>query len=137
MSNLKVLLLKSIEVNLMGFLAQGTDNYLDKPDYEKSISYEVGLSQNIDYNSIFTLDGDYNGDGYNDLLVHDGNGGLKIYASLGEKLFENSPKLEFSIPRPDGINAMDLNGDGRSEAIAHYLMDYDSRKTIRIIWPRL
>jgi hypothetical protein len=134
MSTLKILLLKSVEVNLTVYLQNQADEFADKPDYEKEFSYEVNINQNIDYSGILSLDGDYNGDGRNDLLIHEGDGILKIYIGAAKAVFEGSPYREVQIVRPDGISAVDLDGDGKDEIIAHYLYDRENRNSVRVIW---
>jgi hypothetical protein len=134
MSTLKILLLKSVEVNLTVYLQNPADEFAQKPDYEKEFSYDVDINQNIDYAGILTLDGDYNGDNRNDLLIHEGDGVIKIYANSISGVFESGVYREIRIPRPDGLNSMDLNGDGKDEIIAHYLYQRQNRNSVRIIW---
>jgi hypothetical protein len=135
MSTLKILLLKNVEVNLTVYLQTATDQYTNKPDYEKSFSYNVAINQSIDYAGILTLDGDYNGDGLKDLLIHEGDGVLKIFPGVAGKIFESSPSWQVTIPRPDGLDSPDLNGNGKSEIVAHYQQYPDKRNSLRVIWP--
>lgn len=134
MSTLKILLLKSVEVNIAVYLQNQADEFPEKPDFEKGFSFEADISQDIDYSGILSLDGDYNGDGRNDLLIHEGDGLLKIYANATKGVFEENAGREIQILRPDGISIADLNGDGKDEIIAHYLYNRDNCNSIRVIW---
>jgi hypothetical protein len=135
MSTLKILILKSVEVNIAVYLQNQADEFSEKPDFDKSFSYSADISQNIDYSGILSLDGDYDGDGRNDLLIHEGDGILKIYPNASKGVvFEGSPRREIQILRPDGISIADLNGDGKDEIIAHYLYNRDNCNSIRVIW---
>jgi hypothetical protein len=137
MSTLKILLLKNVEVNLTVYLQTATDQYTDKPDFEKSFTYNVAINQNVDYAGILTLEGDYNGDGLKDLLIHEGDGVLKIFLGAPGKIFESGASWQTEIPRPDGLDSPDLNGDGGSEIVAHYIQQPDHRNSVRVIWPNL
>lgn len=134
MSTLKILLLKSVEVNVAVYLQNQADEFPEKPDFEKDFSFEVDISQNIDYASILSMEGDFNGDGRNDLLIHEGDGLLKIYVNSAKDIFESKPWREIQILRPDGISIADLNGDGKDEIIAHYIYNHDSCNSVRIVW---
>ncbi|NLI16677.1 MAG: VCBS repeat-containing protein [candidate division Zixibacteria bacterium] len=134
MSTLKILLLKSVEVNIAVYLQNQADEFPDKPDFEKSFSFEADISQSIDYSGILSLDGDYDGDGRNDLLIHEGDGILKIYTNSARGVFEESASREIQILRPDGISVVDLNGDGKDEIIGHYLYNRDNCNAVRVIW---
>lgn len=134
MSTLKILLLKSVEVNIAVYLQNQMDEFPEKPDFEKSFSFAVDISQNIDYSGILSLEGDYNGDSRNDLLIHEGDGILKIYSNTTGGIFEGSACREIQILRPDGISIADLNGDSKDEIIAHYLYNRDNCNSIRVIW---
>jgi hypothetical protein len=134
MSTLKILLLKSVEVSLAVYLQNQADEFAEKPDYLRDYSYEVDINQNIDYSGILSLEGDYNGDGRNDLLIHEGDGLLKAYVGAAKGVFEGNPYREVQIVRPDGISVMDLNGDNQDEIIAHYLYNSENCNSVRVIW---
>jgi|GEM_PF-2276263 len=134
MSTLKILLMKKIEVNLRIYLQGGEGDFPDKHGYEKGFSYEVLLDEGIHYANILILDGDYDGDGAYDLLIHDGQGKLKAYKNRQNGLFSDNSMINISLPRPDELAAEDLNGDGKHEIIAFYSGNIGERKCLRVVW---
>ncbi len=134
MSTLKILLMKEIEVNLKIYLQGGQGDFPEKQDYEKGFSYEVLLDEGIDYNNIMILEGDYDGDGACDLLLHDGQGKLRAYGNKQDGSFADNSLININLPRPDGLAAEDLNGDGKHEIIAFYGENSNERKSLRIVW---
>jgi hypothetical protein len=87
----------------------------------------------------FRLDGDFNGDGREDLLIERGSEQFDVYLSAaGTGFFQAGPALSFAAPtEAREVNTADLNGDGISDLFVQkvvevhltiYLSQSDPRK---------
>ncbi len=117
------------------YLHRGGDapagSYPDTPDAIQKSDIQVGIqftyAGNIQVNRSFTIvvDGDFDGDGLNDLLIRQSGDSCMVYLSDRDALWKRGKPLAVSIPpvgnHPDVDGyAADLTGDGRDELLLIY-----------------
>jgi hypothetical protein len=89
--------------------------YSGSPDLQMDVKSMT--PRNASVSSMFSLDGDFNGDGRTDLLVERGPEQFDVYLSApGARFFQAGPALSFAAPvEARLISTADLNGDGLSD----------------------
>ncbi len=89
--------------------------YSGKPDFQMDVTSMP--PHNDSASSLFSLDGDFNGDGRTDLLVERGPEQFDVYlSSPGGRFFQAGPALSFTAPvEARMVSTTDLNGDGLSD----------------------
>jgi hypothetical protein len=101
-------------------------NFPDQPDFQRDIvirldhaegPFDWNLAQN--FQRYVRFDGDFNGDGKKDLLVHDHGNTISVYFFVSRALgYSLEPDLQFDCPGPtDEWQIADLNNDGISDLI--------------------
>ena len=81
--------------------------------------FEDGLFQRYERGALTSLSGDYNGDGYRDLLVQDRPGRLAVYLAAGYA-FPDIPDAVLPAEAQCRFHAFDVNGDGRSDVVMQW-----------------
>jgi hypothetical protein len=77
--------------------------------------------------------GDYDGDGFDDLVVADGGGKLMFYQGEAEDYLQSRAELVLDMDEPDEIRPVQLNGDGRTDLIIiHAPADNATRITLLV-----
>ncbi len=89
--------------------------YSGNPDFQMDITSMT--PRNASVSSMFSLDGDFNGDGRTDLLVERGPEQFDVYlSSPGGRFFQAGPALSFTAPvEARMVSTTDLNNDGISD----------------------
>jgi hypothetical protein len=89
--------------------------YSGSPDFQMDITSMTPRSASV--SSLFSLDGDFNGDGRTDLLVERGPEQFDVYlSSPGARFFQAGPALSFAAPvEARMVSTVDLNNDGISD----------------------
>lgn len=69
--------------------------------------------------SMISLEGDFNGDGRQDLVIRTGNNRMSIYYNTGKAgaYFSKSPDKKMKIPNYEDMEIKDCNQDGKSDFI--------------------
>ncbi len=90
-------------------------NYAGNPDFQMDVTSMT--PRNAAVSSLFSLDGDFNGDGRTDLLVERGPEQFDVYlSSPGGRFFQAGPALSFAASvEARMVSTTDLNGDGLSD----------------------
>ncbi|OHB67162.1 MAG: hypothetical protein A2Y77_03255 [Planctomycetes bacterium RBG_13_62_9] len=90
-------------------------DYSGGPDFQMDVTSMT--PRNASVSSLFTIDGDFNGDGREDILVERGAEQFDVYlSSPGGGFFQAGPALSFAAPiEARMIKTADLNGDGISD----------------------
>jgi hypothetical protein len=89
--------------------------YSGGPDFQMDITSMTPRSVSV--SSLFLIDGDFNGDGREDILVERGPEQFDVYVSApGAGFFQAGPALSFAAPvEARMVATADLNGDGISD----------------------
>jgi hypothetical protein len=103
-------------VNWILTVCSGRDGtYAGSPDFQMDIASMTPHDQSVSY--FFLLDGDFNGDGREDILVKRAAEQFDVYLSdAGAGFFQAGPALSFAAPvEARLVGTADLNGDGISD----------------------
>lgn len=98
-------------------------DYSGSPDFQMDIASMTPQSDSIAY--LFLIDGDFNGDGREDLLVKRGVERFDVYlSSTGSDSFQAGPALSFAAPtEARRVETADLNSDGISDLFVQKAME--------------
>ncbi|HJN49537.1 MAG: VCBS repeat-containing protein [Pseudomonadales bacterium] len=135
---LAALITGSISTDLRFYRMQG-DRYPAKPNVTREVTADFSLSSGeVFYPTVMIAD--INGDRIMDLVVQDGNEGLKVFAGeLNDDLFARRP-TEFAVEmpnNPDLISATDLNRDGKTDIMIRYEeRDTELHRSINVLMAR-
>ncbi len=131
---LKILLTKDVDVEVLFFYGLAGDRpgvglFNESPSHRKAIKVPILFSSssrgvNIGTSAVVTVEGDWNGDGRNDLMLRGDERSLSVYAGIPGG-FSDSPTLTMAVTAMDGYRFLeplpqDLNGDGISDLILTY-----------------
>jgi len=97
--------------------------YSGNPDFQMDVTSMP--PRNTGVSSLFSLDGDFNGDGRRDLLVERGPEQFDVYlSSPGGRFSQAGPALSFAAPvEARMVSTADLNGDGLSDFFVQKAME--------------
>jgi len=115
---------KKIRVSFLVYLMREDGRYPDKPDLEKEIRFKIDLSGQSNL-AVIDPDGDYNGDGVNDLVFGTSDDELSIFPGVKDplksnRIYEDDPLLRLQINTLGYLIASDLGNKGRSDIILYY-----------------
>jgi hypothetical protein len=120
---------RKFQFNLKLYFYRPGAGFPDNPDCQRDVSihfdrkFFAAFGGELDPQQLFSLDGDFNGDGRKDLMVRDHGDEISVYFFLGrEKGFSPKADLRFTCIDPiEWCQAKDLNGDGVSDLIVKLL----------------
>ncbi len=103
--------------------AQDEGKFSPKPDLQHRINFELEsppakpgvMLSRYEAGSLVSLTGDFNGDGYRDLVVRSAPEELALYLATGWQGFDTKPAWSLAIPRDVDAYVADLNDDGLSD----------------------
>ncbi|MCP4020520.1 MAG: VCBS repeat-containing protein [Desulfobacteraceae bacterium] len=128
-NTVKNLVSKSVDVHTSVYLLQDNQRFPAEPDFYQKTKYQLDLTRGVEFKGIWpSMDGDFNKDGYPDLLIARDDQ-ITIYPTArGKMLFSNSLH-QFNVKTFCYKHISDLNRDGRDDLI-FYERKRDARLSI-------
>jgi hypothetical protein len=118
----RILITKNVKVGYNFYFPAEDRSISQEPNFMKEVTLEVGFEEGGEA-QIVNFEGDYNGDGRNDLVVATGATELSVFLgkepSKGE-LFSRKPVEKIEVDTFGEFRPTDLNGDGRQDMILYY-----------------
>jgi hypothetical protein len=108
-------------------------SYPKEPDIKVAFSREVNLDDILGGRFCMSLDGDFNGDGWHDLLVGTGIEEITVIHGNGEKIFDKKASYTFNVRASDRILVRDVNQDGISDIVLWYPLDNAASQQVNLI----
>jgi len=97
------------------------EGFSNRADFRMDFRTMLPVSESFE--DVINLEGDFNADGRNDLIVRRSPTESDIYlSSVRTGFFESQPKLQLEVPADARTSVEDLNDDGVSDI---YLLDYE------------
>jgi hypothetical protein len=103
-----------------------------EPASERSVTFRVPLSGDSDLQAV-SLAADVTGDGKPDLLFAPSEEELDVYRAVGDGEFASSPTEVIEVRAAGVLDAVDLDGKGRSDLVLHYPQTYGHRGEIVVL----
>jgi hypothetical protein len=132
----KMLTQNELRVQLRLFLMRDDGRYPQDPGKAfAKIDHRIVLDYHLDviglifgssgaprgrFAPLLTMRGDYNGDGYADLLFDGGRDALNLYWGNADGRYAKSPDLSIEYESAFVSDVVDLNGDGKSDIVTYY-----------------
>lgn len=116
------LLSGSIEQDIYFYKTDKNDNYGNKPAAEKDVDVNFSLSSGKSDDPVVKI-ADFNGDGFKDLMLSDGEKSLRIFEGVNNKKLFAKRSLKHSILLPKNgalLETGDLNNDGKDDVVIRY-----------------
>jgi len=115
----KNLISKQVNVCTSAYIFQKNQRFKAVPDFSNKTKYLLKLTQGIHFNGLWpSTEGDFNGDGYPDLLIAT-DGRIKIYQTRqGKPLFSESHRQE-GVVTCSLRQITDINRDGLDDIIMY------------------
>jgi hypothetical protein len=115
---------KKIKVSFLVYLMGKEGHYPDKPNLKKNIKFKIDFSGQSNL-AVIDPDGDYNGDGINDLVFGTDEDELSIFpgvkgTSRHKKIYHDKPMVQLRVNTLGYLVTSDLNRKGRSDLILYY-----------------
>ncbi|MHC4600599.1 MAG: FG-GAP repeat domain-containing protein [Planctomycetota bacterium] len=142
-SVLKIFLTKEVLVHAFFFLNRGDGRFPVKPDrtWDVAVPLKFATTQKgfrLGTTLAANFDGDFNGDGFKDLVVRRGNVMLDIFPGREEGVFARKPWKSVTIMNAEKYRYVfpevaDFNGDGRSDLLLHY-RDWAERRDAVLLY---
>lgn len=118
-NTVKNLISKQVDVYTSVHLFQKEQRFSDAPDFFNKTKYHLELTQGIHFKGIWpSLEGDFNADGYPDLLIAT-DGKVTIYQTLQEKPLLSSKNHQADVPTYPFRLIADINHDGLDDLIMY------------------
>lgn len=118
-NTVKNLLSKRVDIYTSIYLMQNNHGFSTEPDFHIHTGYDLDLTHGIKLNGIWpSLDGDFDGDGYPDLLIAS-DGKVRIYQTpQGKDLYSNSYD-QSNVVTCRFKHIIDLNRDGLDDIVLY------------------
>lgn len=127
---LKTFLSKKVSIHLVFFPTQPDGRLSAEPVRRLTFSIPFVIQFTLDHGVLDLVfrpnfNGDYNGDGYKDLLIKSGDRSLDVYLGESDGGVTSEPKMTIAMTPPAGVDRSDpfifeLNGDGVSDIILRH-----------------
>jgi hypothetical protein len=133
MNLVRNLLTNRVEVSLHAHLFREPGIYRPTPDWTRTFSYQIDLSDGIMLEGAWPhIGGDFNGDGRPDLLVV-ANGEIAVYPGIGGGAFARDPAARAAVKTSPHLLVEDLNGDRRADLVLWYEGDPAWHGVLRVL----
>jgi hypothetical protein len=120
---IQMLITGNINVNVFWYVMDESGQYPKVPDYELNIKVEIDTQRRkIPF---FSMDGDFNGNGRND-LIRSQDGRLMIHYAPDDGRPKESADVEFEIQMPDNgkmVKPQMVNADSKSDMVMVFTSD--------------
>jgi hypothetical protein len=120
---IQMLITGNINVNVFWYVMDESGQYPKVPDYELNIKVEIDTQRRKI--PVFSMDGDFNGNGRND-LVRSQDGSLMIHYAPDDGRPKESADVKFEIQMPDNgkmVKPQMVNGDSKSDMVMVFTSD--------------
>ncbi|MFH1263590.1 MAG: VCBS repeat-containing protein [Pseudomonadota bacterium] len=126
----KALIQRTTDVNFAFYSLHPDGYHLDKPDYEREISFRFDLFDLFIDGMLPTLEGDFNGDGYPDALYARDRKGITVLLQnpKAKEPFPSVPSAVYEVPVSRLWRVGDLDGDGKSDIVLYDRRSAGNRK---------
>ncbi|MCP4567555.1 MAG: VCBS repeat-containing protein [FCB group bacterium] len=134
MSAVKMMITKKTDFHLLIYPIDNLGRPASDPIIRRKITCRLDFD-NADPTANIRCDwsGDFNGDGFPDLVFADGGGQLMFYSGMAEEYIEKKASLVIDVVDPEFIKITQLNSDGRSDLIIiHKPGSQSSRLTLLV-----
>jgi hypothetical protein len=118
-NTVKNLLSKQVDVYTSVYLLASNHGYPAEPDFHTQTGYDLDLTHGIQFNGIWpTLGGDFDGDGYPDLLIAN-DGEIRIYRTPRGRGFYSKSYHQADVVTCPFRHIVDLNRDGLDDIVLY------------------
>ena len=131
----KALLQRQVKVTFGFYFFHGDGYRFKQPDFTRDISFGFDLSD-LDIEGILpTLEGDFNGDRYPDVLYAKNRRALTVLIQKPNQkdLFAAAPSGEYAVAVKRKFRLGDLNGDGKSDVVMYDRKSQSNQKITVLI----
>jgi hypothetical protein len=128
---ISMLVTRSATVNINFY--KNTGRFPELPTTVRELDMSFEFSGNFS-SPVFNYDGDFNGDGINDLLTSGADEGIGIHYGGKKDFFSEEADEQFEMPLPqrgNNVEVYDFNGDGFADIVYTYDKQDDSEKDPR------
>jgi hypothetical protein len=137
-SVIKILLAKSVKLDLDIRSLGKNDIYPDQPNRKIKLNFKVSFGSSDEDNLSMDPSGDFNGDGLNDLFFAGGDNMLKFFLGRKGDFFADKPQYEMGIEIPAGnCKIIDLNDDNRSDIVFSFPQKEDLKNKMVILFSKM
>jgi hypothetical protein len=114
------LLTDRAEVTLLGHLYRNHEVYAKTPDWSRSFSYQIDLSDGVVLQGGWpNIDGDFDGDGKADLLIV-GDDEVSVYLASAGTLFARDPAARMAVKSTPHVLVSALTDRRRADVVLWY-----------------
>ena len=131
----RILLTKNVKIEFYFYFLGAGRVISDEPDFTKEVKLEVGFDEGGDA-QIVNFEGDYDGDGRNDLVVATESDELSVFLGIEPdkgRIFDKRPEEKIEVETFGDFEPIDLNGDGKQDIILYYRNHPEMSARARII----